>query len=146
VYEGAKSGSAKRLAALIAVLAGLVAGATLWAIPPTVGSAYPQCIFNRLTGLYCPGCGGTRAAYLLLHGQFLDAIRANALVIATTPLLIWCGFALIRFALSGSWRAPRLGGRVASVAIVLVVLLFGIVRNLPGFGFLDPVPLSTKLR
>lgn len=27
------------------------------------------CVFHRLTGYYCPGCGGTRAVYALLAGK-----------------------------------------------------------------------------
>ena len=34
---------------------------------------YP-CIFNKVTGLCCPGCGGTRAFRALLHGQILRSI------------------------------------------------------------------------
>lgn len=29
----------------------------------------PECMFHRVTGLYCPGCGGTRALLLLLRGE-----------------------------------------------------------------------------
>ena len=34
---------------------------------------YP-CVFNKVTGLCCPGCGGTRAARALLKGQILRSI------------------------------------------------------------------------
>ena len=34
---------------------------------------YP-CIFNRVTHLCCPGCGGTRAMRALLHGEILKCI------------------------------------------------------------------------
>ena len=34
---------------------------------------YP-CIFNRVTGLCCPGCGGTRAARALLKGEILKSL------------------------------------------------------------------------
>ncbi|MDO5416282.1 MAG: DUF2752 domain-containing protein [Lachnospiraceae bacterium] len=32
------------------------------------GQGFP-CLFHMLTGLYCPGCGGTRAIRLLLRGE-----------------------------------------------------------------------------
>lgn len=32
------------------------------------------CFFSTFLGLYCPGCGGTRALSALLHGHFLKAL------------------------------------------------------------------------
>lgn len=32
------------------------------------------CLFDKYLGIYCPGCGGTRALYALLHGHFLKAL------------------------------------------------------------------------
>ena len=34
---------------------------------------YP-CLFNKLTHLCCPGCGGTRALRALLHGEIAKSI------------------------------------------------------------------------
>lgn len=39
------------------------------------------CLFNRVTGLYCPACGGTRAFSALIHGHLLLSIRLNPIVL-----------------------------------------------------------------
>lgn len=38
------------------------------------------CLFRAVTGLYCPGCGGTRAVWYLLHGHFFLSFRFHPLV------------------------------------------------------------------
>lgn len=58
----------------ITALAGAVALAVLYQCVfrhylPTV-----PCFFNVFFGIYCPGCGGTRALIALLHGQILKSL------------------------------------------------------------------------
>lgn len=38
------------------------------------------CLFRSLTGLYCPGCGGTRALRFLLKGDVLRSLWYHPLV------------------------------------------------------------------
>ncbi|MCQ2366507.1 MAG: DUF2752 domain-containing protein [Akkermansia sp.] len=48
----------------------------------------PGCIFRRLTGLSCPGCGGTRAARALLAGDVWAACRLNFFLVPSVLMLL----------------------------------------------------------
>ncbi len=39
------------------------------------------CAFHRVTGFPCPGCGGTRALYLLLQGDVIHSFLMNPTVL-----------------------------------------------------------------
>jgi hypothetical protein len=38
----------------------------------------PPCTFSRMTGAPCPSCGMTTSFALLMHGDLLNSLRANA--------------------------------------------------------------------
>lgn len=40
-----------------------------------------KCPLYDVTGLYCPGCGGTRAVVCMFHGKFLDSLKYHAVVL-----------------------------------------------------------------
>lgn len=69
----------------------LAAAAILFACDPSHVPIYPMCIFHRVTGLDCPGCGSLRALHALLHGDLATALRFNAFVVLSLPLLAWIG-------------------------------------------------------
>ncbi len=52
-----------------------------YVIIPNMGYINPQCVMLTLTGIYCPGCGGTRALECLFHGEILQSIWYHPLVI-----------------------------------------------------------------
>lgn len=112
------------------------AGVLFW-FNPTQYHFYPVCQFHQLTGLNCPGCGMTRAAYALLHGEWQQALRDNALLVG----------GLIFLAARGSWWGLRRwrGQPVPQLfqprwlwPLLLVAIAFTIVRNLPFGAFLSP--------
>lgn len=58
----------------------VLAGAVLWLLPDLVERFRMPCVFQLLTGLYCPGCGGTRAIMSLLRGDVLTSFVLHPLV------------------------------------------------------------------
>ena len=122
---------------MVLVFAGLAGAAVLFFFDPTKNNFYPICQFHLVTGLYCPGCGATRASYQLLHGNFMAALQDNALFVVS----------LVALALRGVWylkeRAYKRPVRFFIPPYALwtflgVALVFVVLRNLPVFSFLAP--------
>lgn len=86
------------------------------------------CIFYRLTGLPCPGCGLSRAAALLLKGDFMGAVYTNPMIlpVGIYALILWTA-ALIGFVRGeDKWvsalLSPRLNKRQKTIFICLATL------------------------
>jgi hypothetical protein len=131
-----------------ALLTCACAGATafLFAVDPNRHAVYPQCLLYRATGLYCAGCGATRALYALLHGRILEAAHDNALFIVALPFFLWlAGSYLARTWRMNAWPRYEMKPRAlmqGAAAIFLVMLIFMVARNLPGWPFDLLKPLS----
>jgi Protein of unknown function (DUF2752) len=108
-------------------------------IEPGSSPWLPQCPFYELTGLYCPGCGTTRMLYFLVHGHPLLAFRENALAMLVFPAIL---YKLLRtFAGKTNGLNPQVSYRLGT-ALVVVVLVFGVARNLPFRAFRRLAPQS----
>ncbi|MFI2199458.1 DUF2752 domain-containing protein [Streptomyces sp. NPDC020192] len=122
--------------ALLAAVAG--AFAYVGAVDPDEPGHYPVCPLYRLTGLYCPGCGGLRSAHAFVHGDLLTALHDNAPAVAG-----YLGFAVLWTV----WVVRTVRGRPARLpalgpahlwAIGTLLLVFTTARNLPSGGWLHP--------
>ncbi|MGA2028652.1 MAG: DUF2752 domain-containing protein [Verrucomicrobiota bacterium] len=124
-------------AAITLAFAGIVTGAVLFCFDPAKNNFYPTCTFHALTGLNCPGCGMTRAAYQLLHGHILRALQDNALFVLTLPAL---GARSVWFVTRKISKQPVIFfvPPKALWAFLVVALVFAVLRNLPAFSFLSP--------
>jgi len=114
--------------------------ALLFAFDPAQCRLFPSCLFHLTTGLHCPGCGATRAIHHLLHGHLLEAFRLNALATLLAPALLG---ALLWERLSRNSARPWSLSRISPALIwtlLSVVLLFGVVRNIPFFPFTVMAP------
>lgn len=64
----------------VALVVAVVVIITYWLNPFGVVKLMSGCSLKEVTGLYCPGCGGTRATKALLRFQILKSIYYNAAV------------------------------------------------------------------
>jgi hypothetical protein len=100
--------------------------AGLLAYPPDRLPFYPQCPIHQYFGIFCPGCGATRALAALLHGRFADALRLNTFFVLLLPVLVAGALECYRRALRpGRYRwpdppAPAVYATLASAAIYTV--------------------------
>ena len=104
-------------------------------VNPTSSGWFPQCPFYALTGLSCPGCGATRGMHQLLNGDVSAALDYNALLVLFVPLIIYFLLNLVSVAARGRTlgigKLPPAGIWVFAV----VLLVFGVLRNLPFYPF-----------
>jgi hypothetical protein len=121
------------------LVAGAAVAAVAWvgAVDPNEPGHYPGCPFLALTGWFCPGCGSLRALHALAHGDVRDALARNPLTVLAVPVLVvwWVGWLTrVLRRRPRSWAAP--GWTIW--ALLGVVLVFTVARNLPGAAFLTP--------
>jgi Protein of unknown function (DUF2752) len=101
--------------------------------PSTAGRRFPACGFHAATGLWCPGCGLTRATHHLLTGDLAAALSSNVF----TPLILvaivasWATWTLTAFGHPVRNPVLRLPAWSGPVFVVLLIA-FGVLRNLPG--------------
>lgn len=88
-----------------------------------------SCPFYKITGYQCSGCGSQRAFHEILHLNFEEAFRQNALVLIAIPyfsLIFFTSFFQEKFA---KLRQLLIGKKTILILFVIVIL-FGIFRNL----------------
>ena len=92
------------------------------------------CLFQKITGLACPGCGISHFCIRLLHLDLLGAAKENLAITLLSPL--WLAAFLVRVLWNPKWFAKgSKGENLLLWGSVAVLLLFGVVRNLPLWNF-----------
>ena len=119
-----------RMAAVAAVLASTVV--VLYAFDPTRHVLTPPCPYLVLTGLACPGCGLTRAAHFLLHGDIARAFAYNPWAFVGTPAVL--AFAALPV-MTDEARTVKVRTGISWV-MLLVTLAFWIWRNTASYPFI----------
>lgn len=94
----------------------------------------PQCVWFSLTGLYCPGCGSTRALHYLLHGELGRAFRMNGFMVLSLPLLLWSFTRWLRYRVWGHVPRPVPYAALLTRMVALAIMAYFVLRNIPGTG------------
>jgi hypothetical protein len=98
----------------------------------------PPCPFHVLTGLYCPGCGLTRALSYLLHGHLGLALASNSLAVFMLPVL---GYLTLSYIFRRRRQIPATQIDPLLIKFFLaVVILFWVLRNIPASPFIYLAP------
>lgn len=124
---------ARALGPPLAVAAGAGIGCVaIWLGDPTTpGGPLPVCPTKVLLGIACPGCGGLRMTYSLLHGDIPAALHYNALSFVVVLLFVWS---------TTAWAVGRLRGRAVNswlhwrwtpLAFGIAFVVWFVIRNLP---------------
>ncbi len=123
----------------ILIIVGILLAALYFTIDPAQSVWMPKCLFHTLTGWDCPGCGAQRMSHALLHLDFAQAWRANAMLLCVLPYIIfWLYIELTpRSNPSAAHYSPRFGAirralnsNTAIAIITLVLLSWTLLRNL----------------
>lgn len=122
----------------LAVLVCFLGGATyVLASDPTNAGALssPTCLVKLTTGFDCPGCGGTRAFWYLMHGNIPAAARSHLLTVFAAPFLLYLYVAWAA-KLVFKRQLPMLRISPKTISIFLIVWgVFSVLRNLPWAPF-----------
>ena len=92
-----------------------------------VGYGIP-CVFNKCTGLQCPGCGATRMAMALAGFDFVSAFKYNAFLFVTGPFILGSIiFNEVRFVRTGHRPSSKWGA--VMIVMLILALIYGVLRN-----------------
>ncbi|HUR98232.1 MAG TPA: DUF2752 domain-containing protein [Pyrinomonadaceae bacterium] len=131
------SGSSRLERILAAAGAGamLTGAAAVSYFDPTKAGFFPVCPLYSLTGFACPGCGLTRGFHALFHGDVLTALDYNAMLPFFAALIGFGFVSLVYFAANGRRLPMNLLHPTALYVFLVLLLIFGVTRNLPWYPF-----------
>lgn len=98
-----------------------------------------ECPWKKNLGIDCAGCGATRMIRSIFKLDFYQAFRYNIFSILLLPILFIYGVSS-----SYAWifnKKNLLEKKIPTVFWIIVIVLmltYGIIRNLPMFSFLAP--------
>ena len=97
----------------------------------------PECQFYKWTGLYCPGCGDTRAVIALMNGDILLSLRQNALIVVLILVLAALYIELLlKVVFEKRFKSPVFNLKFLWIFLILFAV-YSVVRNF--IPFIAPI-------
>ena len=88
-----------------------------------------ECSFHAKHQLYCPGCGGTRAAIALLRGEILESLRYNPItLLLIIDVALMTIIDLVKKLSNGKYVFSRIR-LIYNVAFLIFIVIYFVLRN-----------------
>ena len=92
---------------------------------------FPRCIIRAITGVRCPGCGLQRALHDVLNADLAGAVRHNAYVLVSVPVLLLYLFDFLTCSVFVRFH-QFITGKKFIVYLVVLTVAWWIFRNIIG--------------
>lgn len=102
---------------------------------------YIFCPIYKITHLYCPGCGMTRALKSLITGNFYQAFRYNNLIFLLPFFIIYLLESILEENKIKNLNLKRFMQNKFWYSVLFIVIAFGVLRNIPYFSYLIPTKI-----
>ena len=87
------------------------------------------CPLHEFAGLYCPGCGGTRAFRALLRGHILDSLWCNPLLLVGIILALHYEIGVLVTLIKRNGKKYYIASPLPAYFYLAFVFIFAIIRD-----------------
>lgn len=95
------------------------------------------CVLHDMFHIYCPGCGGTRAIFALMHGRILVSLYYNPAVVLGILLALHYEIGVLLTLSKRNGKRYYCANWAPVIVYAVIIVLFTVLRNylLIGHGF-----------
>ncbi|WP_340074795.1 DUF2752 domain-containing protein [Leptobacterium sp. I13] len=125
----------KQLLYILLGVAAIVVLPLYYYFNPSSYDFFPKCPIYSVTGFHCPGCGSQRALYDFAHGNILEGISHNLLILIFGIVLLYNMVINIIGIVKGKETESLLHHPRTPMVIFWCILAFWVFRNVALFPF-----------
>ncbi len=95
---------------------------------------YIPCIFRKITGFKCPGCGITHLVFALLKLDFHEAFISNPLVFIYLPfIIIYFTYLDYLYIYEKKDKVLKKIPNIIWIILIIITIIYAVIRNISGF-------------